>query len=65
MQSGNFSGAMTMNFRVVSDSISQIVLDMVELATDSVFVNNAPVLSLQNDTTITIRLMAIIFQMKL
>jgi aminopeptidase N len=56
MQSSFFSGEMTLTFRVVSDSLSQIVLDMVHLVTDSVFIGNVPTAATRDDTTITIPL---------
>lgn len=56
MQSSFFSGAMTLSFRVVSDSLSQIVLDMVHLITDSVFIGNVLTATTQDEATITIPL---------
>ena len=56
MQSSFFSGAMTLSFRAVSDSLSQIVLDMVHLLTDSVFVGNVLTATTHDEATITIPL---------
>jgi aminopeptidase N len=51
-----FSGAMTMQFRIVSDSISDIRLNMVALAADSAFIGTSPTEFTRDDTSIVVSL---------
>ncbi len=50
------SGAMTLRFKVVYDSLSQIRLHMVKLAADSVFVGGSPASYSRDDTSIVVDL---------
>jgi aminopeptidase N len=54
--SAYFSGAMTLRFEVVSDSISDIRLNMVALVADSAFIGASPTDFTRDDTSIVVGL---------